>query len=172
MESDIQSGVLRPGTKLPPQRELADFLDVNVSTVSKAFKLCTLKGLLSATVGSETFVAYDALSSSNLMIHHDRDSVINMGPTAPEPSGNKLLLKMIQEMLSETGAQRLFNYYAPGADEWQKEAAVWLMRHCGYHTQREQILFAGGEQYALTRFLHRFFSGARKLPWMTIPIRV
>ncbi|EGO8777709.1 GntR family transcriptional regulator [Enterococcus faecalis] len=27
LERDIASGDLRPGTKLPPQRELADFLD-------------------------------------------------------------------------------------------------------------------------------------------------
>ena len=61
LADDIQSGILLPGTKLPPQRELADFLDINVSTVSKAFKLCELKGLLSATVGSGTFVSYDAV---------------------------------------------------------------------------------------------------------------
>ncbi|GAB2535230.1 hypothetical protein GCM10026983_03380 [Gracilibacillus alcaliphilus] len=50
------------GTKLPPQRELADYLDLNLSTISKAFKECGLKGLLSSSVGSGTFVAYDALS--------------------------------------------------------------------------------------------------------------
>lgn len=32
--ADIEKGKILPGTKLPPQRELADFLDVNVSTVS------------------------------------------------------------------------------------------------------------------------------------------
>lgn len=28
LEADIASGQIKPGTKLPPQRELADFLDV------------------------------------------------------------------------------------------------------------------------------------------------
>ena len=37
LEQDIASGNLLPGTKLPPQRELADFLDINLSTVSRAF---------------------------------------------------------------------------------------------------------------------------------------
>ena len=40
LRKDINEGVLLPGTKLPPQRELADFLDINVSTVSRAFKEC------------------------------------------------------------------------------------------------------------------------------------
>nr|WP_303874672.1 GntR family transcriptional regulator [Tepidanaerobacter acetatoxydans] len=40
LEEDIANGTLRPGTKLPPQRELADYLDLNVSTISKAFNGC------------------------------------------------------------------------------------------------------------------------------------
>jgi len=55
LEQDIVNGVLLPGTKLPPQRELADFLDLNLSTISKALKVCELKGLLSASVGSGTW---------------------------------------------------------------------------------------------------------------------
>lgn len=163
LENDIQSGALRPGEKLPPQRELADFLDVNVSTVSKAFRLCEMKGLLSATVGRGTFVSYDAPYSGNLMILHDKDAVINMGPTAPEPSGNEILLNMAQEMLDEVGAERLFSYFAPGADEWQKDAAVQLMSYCGHHTQRDQILFAGGGQNALTAVLAAVFHKGDKI---------
>ena len=51
LEKDIKDGILLPGTKLPPQRELADFLDINVSTITRAFKLCTQKGLLNGTIG-------------------------------------------------------------------------------------------------------------------------
>ena len=39
LERDILSGRLPPHTKLPPQRELADFLDLNLSTVTRAFRL-------------------------------------------------------------------------------------------------------------------------------------
>lgn len=49
MEDDIKNGTLKAGTKLPPQRELADYLNVNLSTISRAFKLCSQKGLLSAS---------------------------------------------------------------------------------------------------------------------------
>lgn len=163
LADDIQNGILLPGTKLPPQRELADFLDINVSTVSKAFKLCELKGLLSATVGSGTFVSYDAVYSGNLMIQHDRNTVINMGPTAPEPSGNEFLLEMMRDMLSGSEAKRLFSYYSAGADEWQRDAAVELMSYCGYQTVRSQILFAGGGQNALTAILASMFHKGDKI---------
>jgi len=58
LERDILSGALRPGTKLPPQRELADFLDINLSTVTRAFKLCELAGLLRTVRGGGTYVAF------------------------------------------------------------------------------------------------------------------
>ena len=48
---------LSPNTKLPPQRELADYLDINLSTVTRAFKICEVKGLIYAVTGSGTFVA-------------------------------------------------------------------------------------------------------------------
>ena len=57
LEDDIKAGILKPGTKLPPQRELADYLDINLSTVSRAFKICEQKGLLSASVGNGTYIA-------------------------------------------------------------------------------------------------------------------
>ena len=50
LEEDIRSGALRPGTRLPPQRELADFLDISVSTVTRAFAVCSRRGLLSLSL--------------------------------------------------------------------------------------------------------------------------
>ena len=51
LEKDIIEGRLTAETKLPPQRELADFLDLNLSTVTRAFKLCEQKGLIYAIIG-------------------------------------------------------------------------------------------------------------------------
>ena len=60
LERDILSGRLPPHTKLPPQRELADFLDLNLSTVIRAFRLCTDKRLIYAVMGCGTFVSPNA----------------------------------------------------------------------------------------------------------------
>ena len=37
LEQDIKTGKLKPGDKLPPQRELADFLDLNLSTITRTY---------------------------------------------------------------------------------------------------------------------------------------
>ncbi len=57
LEQDILSGRLAGGTKLPPQRELADYLDITFPTVTRAYKICRDKGLLYGETGRGTFVA-------------------------------------------------------------------------------------------------------------------
>lgn len=52
LEHDISYGFLAPGTKLPPQRELADYLDVNFTTITRVYKLCELKGLIYGVTGN------------------------------------------------------------------------------------------------------------------------
>ena len=51
---DIRNGLLKPGDKLPPQRELADYLDLHLSTVTRAYKL----GIMTGSVPSHTGVLW------------------------------------------------------------------------------------------------------------------
>ena len=153
LEQDILGGKLLPGTKLPPQRELADFLDINVSTVSKAFKTCELKGLLSATIGSGTYVSYGALSNLRLLTDETPKHIIEMGAIVPDYDANKLILPYLQEMVNEPDAQRLLEYSRPGNALWQKDAAVIYMKKCGLVTERNNILFSNGGQNAIVGVL-------------------
>ncbi len=56
LEVMIASGRLRPHTKLPPIRKLAEILDVNNVTIVNAYKLLEEGGLVYKKVGSGTFV--------------------------------------------------------------------------------------------------------------------
>ncbi|GAB1805993.1 aminotransferase-like domain-containing protein [Priestia megaterium] len=153
LEQDIIKGVLLPGTKLPPQRELADYLDLNLSTISKAFKVCELKGLLSATVGSGTFVSYDALSNAYLLEDIKPSHLIEMGATLPDNDSYEPLLLQLKDMLQETDYEKWFSYGRPGESLWQKDAAVKLMRRGGFKTTVDHILFANGGQNAIAAIL-------------------
>ncbi|MGE8475593.1 MAG: GntR family transcriptional regulator, partial [Paraburkholderia hospita] len=46
IEDEIRGGVYPPGSRLPPQRQLATELGINVSTVSRAYKELQLRGLV------------------------------------------------------------------------------------------------------------------------------
>lgn len=163
LEKDIKNGVLLPGTKLPPIRELADYLDINFNTVAKAFKVCELKGLLSATVGRGTFVSYDALSNPHLLTDGNPLHLIEMGAIVAENSANSLLLSQLKNMLNEPAAERWFSYNRPRDTVWQKDAAVMLMEKCGIHTAQEHILFSNGCQNALTAALAGMFKYGDKI---------
>ena len=52
----LSNGTLKPGDKLPPERELARQLNVGRTTVREALKLLTLSGLLEAKRGDGTYV--------------------------------------------------------------------------------------------------------------------
>ncbi|MDR4947017.1 aminotransferase-like domain-containing protein [Neobacillus cucumis] len=153
LEQDILNGVLLPGTKLPPQRELADYLDLNLSTISKAFKVCELKGLLSAAVGSGTFVSYDALSNAYLLEDTKPKHLIEMGATLPDNASYEPLLLQLKSMLQETDYEKWFGYGRAGESLWQKDAAIKLMRRGGFETTVDHILFANGGQNAIAAVL-------------------
>ncbi|USK58209.1 PLP-dependent aminotransferase family protein [Peribacillus asahii] len=152
LEQDILNGVLLPGTKLPPQRELADYLDLNLSTISKAFKVCELKGLLSASVGSGTFVSYDALSNAYLL-EDTKPKLIEMGATLPDNASYEPLLLQLKSMVQETDYEKWFGYGRAGEILWQKDAAIKLIRRCGFETTVDHILFANGGQNAIAATL-------------------
>ncbi|WP_028401588.1 PLP-dependent aminotransferase family protein [Ectobacillus panaciterrae] len=153
LEQDILNGVLLPGTKLPPQRELADYLDLNLSTISKAFKVCELKGLLSATVGSGTFVSYDALSNAYLLEDIKPRHLIEMGATLPDNASYEPLLLQLKNMLQEADYEKWFGYGRAGDSLWQKDAAMRLIRRGGFETTVDHILFANGGQNAIAATL-------------------
>ncbi|GLX66899.1 PLP-dependent aminotransferase family protein [Paenibacillus glycanilyticus] len=153
LQQDIRSGVLLPGTKLPPQRELADYLDLNLSTISKAFKMCELKGLLSAAVGSGTFVSYDALSNAYLLEDTKPKHLIEMGATLPDQASYEPLMHQLRSMVQESDYERWFGYGRAGESVWQKDAAVKLIRKGGYETTADRILFTNGGQNAIAATL-------------------
>lgn len=58
LQAVILSGELRPGTKLPSTRALADELSVSRNTVLNAYEQLTAEGYLEGVEGSGTFVAH------------------------------------------------------------------------------------------------------------------
>jgi len=47
LENDVRTGVLKPGTRLLPQRDMASQLSLSVGTVSRAYAEAEARGLIS-----------------------------------------------------------------------------------------------------------------------------
>src|SRR5438034_9496690 len=56
LAQDTGGGRLRPGTRLPTHRDLADRLGVTVGTVTRAYAEAARRSLVSGEVGRGTFV--------------------------------------------------------------------------------------------------------------------
>jgi len=163
LEEDIKSKRLLPGTKLPPQRELADYLDINLSTVSRAFKLCEQKGLICASVGNGTFVATDAGASNIIHINSDSMQIIEMGAILPNAQPNRQIIDYMQKMLTEPDIEKLFQYGNTEYTPSQKEAAVRWIKKTEYEVTPDQILFSSGGQNALAAILSSLFKAGDKI---------
>ena len=106
LEQDIMSGRLPANTQLPPQRELADFLDVNLSTITRAFKRCETKGLIYAIIGKGTFVSPNAaLPVLDIPENHP---YIELGPIRPYYQFNADVADAARRILQGTYSDKLF----------------------------------------------------------------
>lgn len=163
LEDDIKSGRLKAGTKLPPQRELADFLDLNLSTISKVYKLCGQKGLLSASVGNGTYVSSDASVEQVLLCGREDSHIIEMGAIVPFVTSNIKVRQYTEDMLKKPDALNLFSYGMPEGTKRQREAgAAWLQKS-GFCTDMEHIVPAAGGQNAITAVLGALFKAGDRI---------
>jgi len=59
----IQEGVLKPGDRLPPERELAERLGVSRSSLREAIRALELRGLVVSRPGAGTFVSTESVET-------------------------------------------------------------------------------------------------------------
>ena len=59
----IRDGALKPGDRLPPERELAQQLNVSRASVREAMRLLDMKGLVVIRPGAGTFITEDAIEA-------------------------------------------------------------------------------------------------------------
>ena len=67
IQSRIMAGELRPGDKLPPERELAEQFGVSRTAVREAVKALHEKGLIDVQPGKGTFISNITDSTSEVM---------------------------------------------------------------------------------------------------------
>lgn len=146
---DIRNGLLKPGDKLPPQRELADYLDLHLSTVTRAYKLCEERGLICAKVGQGTFVSSDVNTSDTLLYANEEFNFVQLGTVLPPYNGNQKVIEFIKSLLSQPDIQGFLEYRSPtGTYIQRKNFSIWVQK-IGIDTTSENILFATGGQNAI-----------------------
>ena len=169
LERDIFSGKLQPGTQLPPHRGLADALEINVSTVSRAYKAAREKGLLSGTTGRGTFVTTDVDQDTALMpLEPSAPGMIEMGQVIPLCDKDPDMGKELATLARSKGINEFFRYTDPtGLAAHRKAGVIWANTH-GMPADPQNILVTAGAQHALTCTLMALFSPGDRIAVETL----
>lgn len=163
LKEDILEGRLTPGTKLPPQRELADYLDINLSTVTRAFKLCEQRGLICSAVGRGTYVASDAAAQSIMLLNNPKDKIIEMGAILPNPDINEIVSDYLRKMALEPDFYKLLQYGLIDYDELQIKAAARWLSYSGVRSGKENIIFSSGSQNGIFAIMASLFQKGERI---------
>ncbi len=163
LEEDIVTGKLLPHTKLPPQRELADFLDINLSTVTRAFKVCELKGLIYGTTGKGTFVAANTNLPNVVTNHESTAKYIELGVIKPFYQLNSLVMNLMPSVLNKSYANTLLEYSYPLGTEYQLQAAQQWLAYFHMDVATDNLVITSGAQNALTIALVSLFKPGDKI---------
>lgn len=158
LESDIKSGILKPGEKLPPQRELADQINVNLSTVTRAFRLCELKGLIYGVVGRGTFVSADAKISLSMTSQDDDLNIIEMGQVLPLYCLDKDTGDMVKAILQDMDLEMLIRYANPAGHLHHRAAGAEWLKKFNMEASADEILIMPGSQSAIANCMLTLFS--------------
>jgi len=150
MADDIISGTLKVGEKLPPQRQLSWHLNINLSTVTKAFQLASKRHLIFGEVGRGTYVLAQS-SEAKLYKLKENNNRIDLSTHIPVNFENDEDLKCTLQMLlkaNQTGTN--FNTYLSQhtIKRIQLRAKDWLAQF-NYEIASEHCIATSTAQNAL-----------------------
>lgn len=152
----IGDGRMPPGTRLPPQRELAYRMSVTVGTVGRAYELLAHRGLTRGEVGRGTYVLARDVATTPLPDHTEAprgliDLTANFPAPVPAQAGLGDLLPMEEsavDVLSD-----LLRYPESGGSARHRTAAAEWLDHLGLATDPDRIILGNGVQGTLAATL-------------------
>ena len=156
LEDDILSGAIPRGMRLPPQRELADWLDIDFTTVTRAFNVCREKNLIYGITGRGTFVS-PAPGSASPTTDADSD-IIDLGTVASFPSLSSGIVNAIKSVVDSGHVERIFAYAGPGGAPHHIAAAQRMLALHNITTDTDGVAVFAGAQNAISVALLSLFT--------------
>jgi DNA-binding transcriptional MocR family regulator len=148
LQAAVMDGSLKPGDRLPPQRQLAAQLDVDLTTVTRAYDEARRRKLLEGRGARGTYVAAPKVELNSIL-----DLSMN---TPPPPDGvdfDDMLKQGLSQVLMGADNELLMNYHlGGGSDSDCKAGASWLAPMFG-DLDPGQLVVCPGAQAALAALI-------------------
>ena len=154
LEADIRRGSILPGERLPAQRAIAEALDVDLTTVTRAFNEARRRGLVAAQAGRGTFVREDPEPGGGPAPLLDLS--MNIPPQPAAIDFRRLFAQTMNAVLSGPRGGLCLQYQqSAGALADRQAGARWLSARIGAVGSERVVLAAGAQSglYALCALL-------------------
>ncbi|MBM7615856.1 aminotransferase-like domain-containing protein [Alkaliphilus hydrothermalis] len=162
IEEDIRSGKLPTGYKLPPQRLIANYLNINHSTVTKAYKYCEAKGIIHGVMGKGTFVS-NTFGIPETVLSESKGKTIEMGLLQPLYETNDLLASMIEELSPFFDKEVMYKYSDASGNSKHKHIASKWLKKLNIYSDPDRMIITSGAQNALFTILMTDFNNGDKI---------
>ena len=83
----VSAGALKPGDRLPPQRDIARQLGINLTTVTRAFATLQQRGLVESRAGRGSMILGPASAVRFVSSPDDASGVIDLTVNRPATTG-------------------------------------------------------------------------------------
>lgn len=143
----VARGDLRHGDRLPPQRDLAARLGIDLTTVTKAYDLARQRGLIVARGRAGSFIS-DEARTGEIATTAQNDIAMNSPPVSGESHLAEAMASALATLARGDGIARL-HYQRPGGAAADRESGAELLRRVGLASDPEQILVTAGAQNGL-----------------------
>jgi DNA-binding transcriptional MocR family regulator len=141
LQAAIAEGLLKPGDRLPTQRQLAAQLDVDLTTITRAYDEARRRNLLEGRGARGTYVAAPKVELTSIL-----DLSMN---TPPPPDGvdfDDMLKQGLSQVLMRADNELLMTYHlAGGSDSGRKAGAKWLAPMFGNLDSRQVVVCPGAQ---------------------------
>lgn len=153
LAQEIASGALRPGERLPPQREFAYQRRMASSTAARVYAELARRGLVTGEVGRGTFVS-SPLSRQPPALTEPAGSDIDLSLNFPITEGQTTLLhSSLRTLLRDTTLEQISRPIGTRATMQARAIAAAFMARGRWRPEAEAILFTGNGRQAIAAAL-------------------
>ena len=148
LEAALRDGRLQPGDRLPPQRQLALQLQVDLTTVTRAYDEARRRHLLEGRGARGTYVAAAKVELASVL-----DLSMNIPPPPDGVDFDDLLLQGVKQVLLRADNELLMTYHLGGGSLADRQAgAVWIAPMFG-RVDPAHIVVCPGAQAAIAALI-------------------
>ena len=148
LQAAVLNGSLKPGDRLPPQRQLAAQLDVDLTTITRAYDEARRRNLLEGRGARGTYVAAPRVEMTSVL-----DLSMNVPPPPEGVDFDDMMKQGVAQVLMRSDNGLLMTYHLGGGSDSDRQAAArWLEPVLG-HLDPGQLVVCPGAQAAIAALI-------------------